>query len=145
MMSNQNIKIPSATPRFLTALQFGITITILLDLVIGLMCVIFGDTFFFHPRHIIIFSTIGVLTVSPFFYRTNRSLGIDELKKGMYEAKAAKVLDFNDTGMLIEIGETKVALSHPMLYNITIADLTDKSKQVLYIKTQRGHVFITSL
>ena len=137
--------LPSSLPRILSALQFSITGTVFFCLIIGIIGYLIKLPFIHDITFWVIVLCCGIICMLPFFYINNSRLGINELKRGMYTLTEATILGVNDSGILIETSEKKIALSNPLLLNITYEQLhTDKLK-VVYIKTLSGKDFLTIL
>ena len=145
MSGERNIKLPSVLPRVVTALQFGISLALLAVLIIVGFSMLFNDKTLLQPRYLGLIFTLGVLTVSPIFYVSNKRIGIDEIKKGLYDAVEVSIEDVNASGMLVNDGEKKIAISNPLLFNVSYDVIKTKGSKVLYIKTKSGKDFITSI
>ena len=147
-MSDKGIKIdkinvPSAMPRILSALQFGAVASVFFCVIFAIIGILFKMPFFLDVKIMAMTFLIGTACISPTFYISNKRLGLDELKKGMYTATEATLLEINDNGVLLQVNDKKVAVAKPLIFNISYEQLSTKGQKITYIKTFKGHEFLT--
>lgn len=139
------INIPSKMPRVITALQFGFFISMIFTLLfVGVNTLVYKMPLTNITQYVIVF-VVGFISISPIFYTRDKVLGLDELRRGEYTATEAIVLEHNNASILLKLKDKNVALMNPLVFDLDVEHLKPNESKVLYIKTTKGHSFLTKV